>query len=193
MTTQEKVKKIRDITMSPFNKINDALEKSNGDVDKAIELLVIEKQADNADIANRIANCGVVHSYVHNNKIGAMLVLVCQTDFVAKNEVFLSLAKDICMHIVSSPIQAEYPDENSIPLSVKEHWQNEYAKGLENKSINIATKIVEGKLTKKFGELCLLNQKFIKDDKVTIKQLIQSVSSTLGEKIEIKKFTRMSN
>ena len=114
MTTQEKVKHIREITMSPMNKISKALEKSNGDVDGAIKILIEEKQADTTDIANRATPSSIVYSYVHNNRIGAMIVLSCQTDFVAKNELFLQLAKDICIHVVSNPVSAKYVNESDI-------------------------------------------------------------------------------
>lgn len=95
MTNTEKVKQIRGMTFSPVNKINEALQRANGDVAAAIEILVKEKQADANEMANRVANAKIVHSYVHNNRIGAMIVLACQTDFVAKSEPFLALAKNI--------------------------------------------------------------------------------------------------
>lgn len=117
MTNTEKVKLIREKTFSPINRINAALVQSNGDVDAAIAILVKEKQADANEMANRTAEAAIVHSYVHNHRIGAMLVLACQTDFSAKNDLFINLAKDICMHIVSTPVVPIYADEDSIPPS----------------------------------------------------------------------------
>ena len=192
MTNTEKVKILRDETLSPMNKINDALKQTNWDVDKARELLLKEmSKTDIAEMANRQANATIVYSYVHSNRIGAMIAIACQTDFVAKNETFLNLAKDICMHIVSTPIAPEYVSESEIPAARKEVWHNDAIRGLENKPAAVLEKIVAGKLKKQVDELCLLNQTFVKDDALTVGQLIANVSAQTREKIEVKKFTRM--
>lgn len=192
MTTQEKLKHIRDITMSPFNKITEALNAAGGDVDKAIEALTnAMSKTDIAEMENRTANATIVYSYVHNNRIGALLSIACQTDFVAKNELFLGLAKDICMHIVSTPIPPEYVSKGSIPVDVGMQWMEECSVGLEKKPDAIRAKIVDGKYQKRLTESCLLYQPFIKDDSITIEQLIANVSAQTREKIEVKKFVRM--
>jgi len=191
MTNIEKVKYIREITLSPMNKINKALEQTNGDVDKAIEFLVAQKETSAEDMANRRADNSVVYSYVHNNKIGAMVVLASQTDFVAKNELFIQLAKDICMHIISAP-QVNYISENQLNPQDVAQAKAEFAIGMEKKPKAIIDKIVEGKWQKRLEEMCLLNQKFVKDDTITIKDLINKVSGTVGEKIELKHFIRLS-
>lgn len=193
MTTQEKVKHIRDITMSPFNKINAALTATFGDIDKAIEILLEQKQTSAEDMENRISNAGIVYSYVHNNKVGAMIVLACQTDFVAKNDEFINLAKDICMHICSNPIAPEYIDGNKVPVAEQDAWKLAWKSEIKNKPEPIIEKIVTGKLNKALDDLCLLRQKFIKNDNLTIKELIQTVSGTVGEKIELKRFVKMKN
>lgn len=192
MNDVEKVKLIRDKTMSPMNKISVALKRANGDVDKAIEILVQDKQADATDMANRVACASIVYSYVHNNKIGAMIVLACQTDFVAKNEVFLGLAKDICMHITSSPIKPYYVADTDIPKELLDLQKTKFADGTQNKPQAVADKIIMGKLNKYLNEVCLLRQNFVKNEEITVQQLIQSVSATMGEKIELKKFTKMT-
>ena len=110
MTNIEKVKHIREVTMASMNKISDALLTANGNVSEAIAILVKEKQTSVEDMANRKADNNIVYSYVHNNRVGAMITLASQTDFVARNSLFIQLAKDICMHIVSSPVQAKYID-----------------------------------------------------------------------------------
>ncbi len=192
MTNTEKVKHIRGITFSPINKINDALSRSNGDVNGAIELLVKEKQADANEMANRVANTNIVYSYVHNNRVGAMLVLACQTDFVAKNDAFLALAKNLCMHIVSTPKAPMYVDEASADKEYVETWRNIFLTGIDPKKPEaVKQKIVDGKMAKLLTEICLLKQPFVRDDTVTIEQLIKDVSSTLGEKIEVKRFVKM--
>lgn len=191
MTNVEKVKQIREQTLSPINKINAALTKSNGDVDAAIKILIEEKQVDANDLANRVASSAVVHSYVHNNRVGAMIVLACQTDFSAKNDLFANLAKDICMHIVSTPVAPKFVDETEISEETKTAFKNEFASAVQGKPAQIVEKIVDGKMKKWYGESCLLNQPFIKDDTKTIKQLIQELSSTIGEKIEVKRFVKV--
>jgi len=192
MTHIEKVKHIREITMSPMTKIADALLTANGNVSEAIDILVKQKDADIKDMANRKADNNIVYSYVHNNKIGAMIVMSSQTDFVAKNELFLQLAKDICMHIVSSPTQAEGVDVNDVGIDFEKMWEAKFREEIKGKPEPIVAKIVEGKLKKKLDEAYLLRQPFIKDDSITIKDLINKVSASVGEKIEIKKFVRLT-
>ncbi len=191
MTNVEKVKQIREQTFSPINKINAALTKTNGDVDAAIKILIEEKQVDANDMANRVASASVVHSYVHNNRVGAMVVLACQTDFSAKNDLFLNLAKDVCMHIVSTPVAPIYVDESEISEDTKTSFRSGVAATIQGKPAQIVEKIVDGKMKKWYGESCLLNQPFIKDDTKTIKQLIQELSATIGEKIEVKRFVKV--
>lgn len=186
----EQCKVVRQLTLAPMNKIAAALLETKGDVDKAVELLVAQKQADANEMANRVTNAKIVYSYVHGNRIGAMIILACQTDFVAKNETFLNLAKDICMHIVSSP-QVNYISEANLnPQDVAEA-KAEFARGMEKKPQAIIDKIVAGKWQKRLEEMCLMDQKFVKDDTKTIRQLIQEVSATVGEKIELQKFIKV--
>jgi elongation factor Ts len=114
MTNTEKVKLLRDETLCPMNKINTALKETNWDLDKARALLLKEMSSvDIAEMEKRTANATIVYGYVHGNRIGALLSIACQTDFTAKNEVFLNLAKDICMHIVSAP-QVNYISERNL-------------------------------------------------------------------------------
>lgn len=192
MTNVEKVKLLRDETMCPMNKINEALKKVDGDFDKAKALLVSEmSKVDVADMEKRVATATIVYGYVHNNRIGAMITIACQTDFVARNGLFMGLAKDICMHIVSTPIPPEYVSESEIPGTVKSIMESNFRKEITNKPEAVIAKIVEGKMKKQLAEMCLLNQSFVKDDSMTIEQLIASVSAQTREKIEVKKFVRM--
>lgn len=191
MTNTEKVKLLRAETMCPMNKINDALKQVEWDIDKARELLLKEmSKVDIAEMEKRTANATIVYSYVHNNRIGAMITIACQTDFVARNGLFMGLAKDICMHIVSAP-QVNYISESNLNPNDVAEAKAELARGLEKKPQSIVDKIVDGKWQKRLEEMCLLNQRFVKDDSITIQQLIASVSAQVGEKIEIKKFVRM--
>jgi elongation factor Ts len=190
MTNQEKVLYIRKITMLPWSKIAEALNTSKFDVDAAVKVLLDKKQTSAEDMANRTTNAGIVYSYVHSNKVGVMVNLACQTDFVAKNELFINLAKDICMHIVAAPLVSYVSESNLNPQDLAEA-KAEFARGMEKKPQSIIDKIVAGKWQKKLEEMCLLNQKFVKDDTLTIQQLIANVSATVGEKIEVKKFIKM--
>lgn len=195
MTTLEKIQKIRNITLSPITKVADALKRANDDVDGAIKILLEEKQADATDMANRIANASIVYSYVHDNKIGAMIVLASQTDFVSKNRLFLDLAKDICLQIVASP-RALFIDESDISKEIKNFHTNmikseiDIATAVTPKPQSVKDKIFEGKWKKEVEAMCLLHGKFVKEDTITVRELINRASSTLGEKIELKKFVR---
>lgn len=193
MTHIEKVKKVRDMTLCPMNKVNKALETTGGDVDKAIELLTKEMSAvDVAEMAKRAANSTIVYGYVHGNKIGALISLASQTDFVSKNEVFLQLAKDLCIHIVSSPTPPSYINDTSIPKEDLDAQKAKFIVEAGNKPQAIIDKIVMGKLKKFCSEVCLLDQKFVKDDTITVCELINQVSAKVGEKIEVKKFIRLT-
>jgi elongation factor Ts len=191
MSNIEKVKFIREKTFSPVNRINAALAKSNGDVYAAIHVLVAEKQADANEMANRAADAAIVHSYVHNHRVGAILVLACQTDFSAKNDLFINLAKDLCMHIVSTPVVPIYAEESTVPDVTKKSWEEEFTNECKGKPLQIVEKIVAGKMKKRYTEYCLFNQPFIKDDTKTVGQVIKEVSGTIGEKIEVKRFVKM--
>ena len=191
MTHTEKVKHIRGVTFSPMNKVNEALKRANDDVEAAIKILIDEKQADANEMANRVANSKIVYSYVHGNRVGAMIILACQTDFVAKNETFLGLAKDVCMHIVSTPVAPDYIDESLIPPDDREAYAAVFRQQSQGKPEAVIEKIVAGKLQKLYSEKCLLSQKFVKNDKVTVGDLIKGVSSTMGEKIEIQRFVKV--
>lgn len=191
MTNIEKVKKIREITLAPMNKINKALTDANGDVDKAIDILVKQKETSAEDIANRQADTSSVFSYVHSNKIGAMIVLASQTDFVAKNDLFTQLAKDICMQIVASPM-VKYVTQDDIPEELIQGWRIEFAKGLENKPAKVIDNIIRGKVEKKMVEQSLLDQPYVKNTEITLGDCIKQVSGTVGEKIQLKTFVRLS-
>jgi elongation factor Ts len=192
MNETEKLKHVRAITQSPMNKVAEALKTTQGDVEKAISWLISQKAADATDIQKRSANSNAVFSYVHSGRIGAMIVLAAQTDFVLRNEMFADLAKNLCMHIVSAPATPEFVDKASVPEATLQAWTKEFSAECSNKPANIQAKIVEGKIKKRMADTCLMNQKFVKDDQITIAELITKTSATVGEKIEVKKFVRLS-
>jgi elongation factor Ts len=168
-----------------------ALQEADGDFDKALDILRKKGAQKGLKRADHEASEGVISSYIHNNKkVGTLIELACETDFVAKNEDFIALAYDLAMHIASeNPL---YISENDIEEKVINKEKEIYREQLqaENTPENLMDKIIEGKLQKYFSEVCLLKQKFIKDDSKTIKDLLDENIAKIGEKIEIKRFAR---
>jgi len=193
MSDKEILIKLRKQTGAGIMDIKEALEEAGDIEEKALEILrkkgkkIVDKRA------NREAGEGFIGSYVHSNgKIASMVKLQCETDFVARNQDFQSLAKDLAMHITAS--NPEYISEKDVPEEVinkeKEIYKEEIAK--ENKPEDIQEKIINGKLEKYFEEVCLLNQVFIKDDSKKIKDLLDEATAKIGEKIEISGFSRLN-
>ena len=186
------ITKIRQSTGAGVNDVRNALEEAGNNEDKAIEILR-KKGASKAakKMAERTTGEGVVHSYIHaNGKIGSMVQLQCETDFVARNEDFQVLAHDIAMHIAAATPQYLKPED--VPAEILDKEKEIYAEQLkaEGKPKNMLDKILAGKLEKFYTEVCLLKQPFVKDDKVTIEKLIEQAVAKLGEKIEVVNFTR---
>ncbi len=170
-----------------------ALEAANGDMDKAIEELRKAGAAKAAKKADREAHEGLVESYIHaNGKVGTLIVLNCETDFVARNEKFQALAKDIAMHVAAAA--PEYLTREEVPADVVGKEIEIYKDLLrkEGKPEEMLEKIAEGKLNKFYAEKCLLEQEFIKDDSKTITQMLEEATSVLGEKVDLSRFSRFS-
>jgi len=186
------VKKLRDMTGAGMMDCKNALSESDGDLEKAVDLLRAKGALKAAKRAERSANQGVIGSYIHFDGRTAVLVEVnCETDFVAKTDSFKALAKDLALHVASSAPLAVSPDD--IPADVVERERHVYEEQVraEGKPEAIAGKIVEGKMQKFFKENTLLAQAFVKDPDKTIEQLITEVSAKTGEKIEVARFARM--
>ena len=185
------VKKLREQTGIGIMECKKAIAEADNDYDKAVELLRKKGFEKAKSKASRATNQGTVGSYIHTNKkIGVMLELGCETDFVAKNEEFQALAKDIAMQIAA--MKPKYISENDIPTDVLEKEKEIYREQLKNtgKPDNIIEKIVEGKLQKFYSEVCLIHQAFFKDDNQTIQDLITEKIHKMGENITIKRFIR---
>ena len=166
-----------------------ALEEANGDVEKAIEILRKKGSAKAAKKSDREAAEGLVQAYIHSNgRIGSMIVLNCETDFVARNEKFQQLAKDIAMHVAAS--SPEYLTKEDVPADIIGKEIEIYKEQLrkEGKPEEMLEKIAEGKLGRFYEEKVLLYQPFIKDDAKTIEQLIEGAIAVLGENIRLTKF-----
>lgn len=168
-----------------------ALTISEGDFDKAIDHLRTTGSAKAAKKADRTTSEGRVHTYTHGNgKIGVSVELLCETDFVARNEAFITFCADIAMHIAAmSPLYSHVED---VPEEVVEK-EREIIKGLllnEGKPEEMIEKITEGKINKYYEEVVLMKQKFIKDEDLTIEALIEQKILSLGENIQLGRFSR---
>ncbi len=186
------VKVLREKTGAGMMDCKKALVESNGNEEKAIAYLREKGLAKAAKKAGRATSQGVIGSYIHNNgKIGVMVELKCETDFVAKNEKFLAFAKDLAMQIAATSPLCVSPDQVPADLLAKEReiFKNQAME--EGKPEAIAEKIVEGRLKKYYAEVCLLEQPFIKEDKKTIRDLLNELISVLGENMQIGRFDRM--
>ncbi len=189
--TTEDIKALRDATGISVMQCKRALEEAVGDSEKA--LIILRKKG--ADIATKKADrhlgAGIISSYIHGNgNVGAMVELSCETDFVAKNQEFKSLAYDIAMHVVAS--NPTYIKAEDIKEEDKAKAREVFAKEVLGKPADMIEKIMQGKLQSYFGEKTLLDQQFIKNPELTIQGLIQAGIQKFGEKIEVARFSRFS-
>ena len=186
------VKALRDRTGAGMMDCKKALQETNGAMEAAIDFLRAKGAAKAAKRAAKSANEGTIGSYIHfGGKIGVMVELNCETDFVAKTEDFIRLAKELAMHIAAAnPISVSSDDIDPEVVARERAVFLEQVKN-EGKPEHIAEKIVEGKLRKFFEESSLLLQPFVKDPKKSVNQLITEVSAKTGEKIEVARFSRL--
>jgi elongation factor Ts len=192
MATDAKlVKTLREMTGAGILECKKALEETGGDLEEAVELLRKRGIAKAAKKAGRETKEGIIHSYIHaGGRVGVLLELNCETDFVARNEVFKELANEIALQIAA--MKPQYVSRDDIPREVIEK-EGEIAREAaiaEGKPEHIAEKIAEGKLEKFFKEVCLLEQPYIKDDKKTVEDLIKEYIAKLGENIKVSRFCR---
>ena len=192
MTTisAEMVKDLREKTGVGMMECKKALTESNGDFEKAIDLLRQKGLATASKKAGRTASEGLIESYIHMGKIGTMIEVNCETDFVARTDDFKQLVKDIAMHIAAAtPV---YLSREDVPQDVLEREKEIYKAQVANKPPQVVEKIIEGKLEKFYTDFCLLDQIFIKDtdQKMKIKDLITEKIAKLGENIMIKRYAR---
>ncbi|EKO40205.1 MAG: translation elongation factor Ts [Solidesulfovibrio magneticus str. Maddingley MBC34] len=187
------VKALRDKTGAGMMDCKKALGECNGDEDKAVAWLREKGLSKAQKRAGRATSEGVIGSYIHSNgKLGVMVEIKCETDFVARSERFLEFAKNVAMQIAAANPVCVTPEEVPADLLAKEKeiFKNQAME--EGKPEAIAEKIVEGRVKKFYKEICLLEQPFIKDDKVTIKDLMNELVGVIGENIQIGRFTRMA-
>ncbi len=189
--TGKMVADLRAITGAGIVNCKKALIEANGDEEKAVEILRKAGEATAAKKAGRNAAQGLVASYIHsNNKVGVLIEVACESDFVAKNDDFKAFVKDLCMHIAAAAPICLTPEEVPADLIAKEREIALAQMAEDKKPDEIKQKIVDGKMKKFISGVALLEQPFVKDDKLTIKDLLTQKIATIGEKIEIKRFTR---
>ncbi len=189
--SSELIKELRDKTQAGMMDCKKALIETGGDIDKAVELLRKKGLASADKKMGREASQGIVTSYIHTNKkIGVLIELRTVTDFVARNADFETLGRELCMQIAAAnPL---YIATEHVPGDVLERERDIYREQMKDsgKPANVVEKIIDGKMQKFYTDVCLLEQEYIKDPKVKIKDLIKEKIATYGENIEVGKFAR---
>lgn len=188
----EDVKRLKSLTGVGLTDAKQALDEAKGDFDKALEAMRKKGLTKAEKRGEREARAGVIGNYNHDNRIGVLVEVNCETDFVARNEIFTDLVKDITMHIAASA--PEYVSQQDIPEDVKSKSRSEFtdkAKA-EGKPEAMLDKIVDGMLSKHFAERCLMDQPFIKNPDMTVEGLVKEHIAKLGENIVVRRFARMA-
>jgi elongation factor Ts len=186
------VKELRDKTGAGMMDCKKALTENNGDIEKAVEWLRQKGIASAAKKEGRVAAEGLVDSYIHiGGRVGVLIEVNCETDFVARHEDFKSLVRDIAMQVAASP-SVEYVRIDEIPAETveKEKAIEMGRDDLSNKPENIREKIVEGRIQKRLKELSLMDQPFIKDQNLSVEELVKQHVAKLGENIQVRRFQR---
>jgi elongation factor Ts len=168
-----------------------ALEETNGDLDAAIELLRKKGAAVAAKRSDKMTSEGVVASYIHpGDRMGVLIELNCETDFVARTEDLKKLANDLCLHIAA--LKPLYLSPEQVDEKFLEHERNIFKEQMANsgKPEKIINQIIEGKVQKLMSEICLLNQTFVKNDQLTVDEAIKAVVAKTGESIKVRRFAR---
>jgi elongation factor Ts len=188
--TAKLVSELRAKTGAGMMDCKKALVECDGDMGKAVEYLQKKSLAAVAKRAGKVAAEGAVYSYIHDGRVGAMVEVNSETDFVARGEAFQAMIKNVAMHIAASnPL---YLEPSEIPAEVTEKQKEIYAAQLlaEGKPESMIEKIMTGKLKKWHSDVCLLDQAYVKDDKMTVGEYVTEVASTIKENIKIRRFVR---
>lgn len=186
------VKRLKDLTGVGLTDAKKALEESKGDFDKALAAMRKKGLTKAEKRGEREARAGVVGTYNHDGRIGVLVEVNCETDFVARNEIFTGLVKDLSMHIAaSSPL---YVSADDVPASDRKKIKDEFTEKTksEGKPDNMIEKIVDGQLQKYFAERCLLDQPFVKDPDQTVADYVKDHAARLGENIVVRRFSRIA-
>jgi elongation factor Ts len=187
----DQVKRLREITGAGMMDCKRALEESEGDLERAIEILRVKGLADAQKRQGRMAREGVVDAYIHmKGRLGVLVEVNCETDFVADTEAFRVLVRDVAMHIAAT--NPRWISREEVPEDVVEGERKLYAEQAreQGKPDNVVDRIVQGKLEAFYKDSCLLDQPFIKDDAKSVGQLVAESSAKVGEKVEVRRFAR---
>jgi len=185
------VRELRDRTSAGVLDCKNALEEANGDFEKAGEILRKKGLAKAMKKGSRGTPEGRVGSYIHTNgKVGVLIEVNCETDFVAKNDVFENLVKDLCMHIAATDPMAV--SRETVPQEMIDREKKAYNEEFKDKPDNVRDKIIDGKMESFYKEVCLINQPFVKDNDQTIEDLLKNAITKLGENVKISRFARFA-
>jgi elongation factor Ts len=188
-TTAEQIKQLREMTGAGILDAKRTLDEHNGDFDKALAVLKEKGIQAAANKAERVAKQGLIEAYVHiGGRVGVLVEVSCESDFVARTPNFQELAHDLALQIAAT--NPQYVSPAHVPEAAIEEMKKTFAAAAEGKPANIIEKIVAGKLEAFYKDDCLLNQKFIRDETMTIHDLIQSVIAKLKENIVVRRFVR---
>jgi len=188
----EDVKRLKDLTGVGLTDAKKALDESGGDFDKALSEMRKKGMTKAEKRGEREARQGVIGTYNHDNRIGVLVEVNCETDFVARNEIFTNLVKDVAMHVAAS--NPQFLSQDDIPAEERERVAAEFKeKALaEGKKAEMVDKIVEGQISKYFAERCLLDQPFIKNPDQTVGDYVKEHNARLGENIVVRRFNRLA-
>ncbi len=187
--TTEQVKELRDQTGVSIMQCKKALEEAGGDIEKAIVILRKKSGEISAKKADRTFGSGTIQAYIHaTGNVGTIVELNCETDFVANNEAFKTLARDIAMHITAT--NPKFLTTNDITDADKQTAKEVFEAEVKDKPANMREKVLEGKMNAYFSEMVLLNQPFIKNPEVTIQGLVDGAVQKFGEKMAVGRFKR---
>ncbi len=183
------IKELREQTGAGIMDVKEALEEAGGDKDIAVEILRKKGLAKQAKKADRVANEGLVESYIHaGGRIGVLVEVNCETDFVARTDDFKNLVKEIALHIAAAnPL---YISSEDVPAEVIEKEKEIYKEQAGDKPGDVVEKMLEGKLQKYLEEVCLLSQPYVKDGDKTIGDLLGEATGKMGENIQVRRFAR---
>jgi elongation factor Ts len=185
------VQELRERTGLGMMDCRKALDETNGDVEKAIELLRKKGAAVALKRAGKETGQGIIHAYIHpGSQIGVLIEVNCETDFVARTEAVKQFAHDVCMHIAAFKPLYLSPEEVDPTFLAKEKDILSQQLVASGKPANVINQILEGKLQKLYSEICLLKQPFIKNDKLSVEQMIQELIAKTGESVKIRRFAR---
>ena len=190
MITADQVKTLREMTGAGMMECKKALAETAGDMTKAVEHLRKQGIAKADKRSDRSASQGLVESYIHDHRIGVLIEVNCETDFVARTDAFRALVKDLAMQAAAAG--AEFVRREEVPADRVAKEREIYAAQVaaEGKPAAILEKILDGKVNKFYSEICLLEQPFIKDDKKTVGDLVKETSSKTGENVVVRRFVR---